>query len=85
MEVGPSWEVGHWQQASKGYIQSLVPTFLPASCLTLDEQFPLPRAFTAMASGLPMGSESMKPRTVGESLKPQVKLNSPLKLLCQVF
>lgn len=37
MEVWSSWEVGHWQHASKGYIQSLVPTFLPASCLTLDK------------------------------------------------
>ena len=83
--MGPSWEVGHWQQASKGYIQSLVPTFLPASCLTLGEQFLLLRAFTTVATGLTMGAESMKPRTVGESLKSQVKLNSPLKLLCQIF
>lgn len=83
--MGPSWEVGHWQQASKGYNQSLVPTFFPASCLTLGEQFPLPGTFIAMATGLTMGSESIKPRTVGESLKPQVKLNSSLKLLCQIF
>lgn len=38
-----------------------------------------------MISGLTKGSESVKPRTVGESLKPQVKPNHPLKLLCQVF